>query len=147
MGKTPQVDHVPPPKEDNPDLPPERLPFVGNDTTFHPEKIRDAANKGLIPDHGALAGKGAGTLHNFQAQVDTEPAGRVTSEQLGNYPAVVNGLQITVKNAYDHIGSVYDTFLQSYDSFGKALAKTGQNYGDTEDTNTGNAGSGNPKAV
>jgi hypothetical protein len=147
MGKTPEVDHVPPPKEDNPDLPPERLPFVGNDSTFHPEKIREVANKHLMPDHGALAGKGSGTLHDFQMQVDTEPAGRVTSEQLGDYPAVVNGLQITVKNAYDHVGSVYDAFLQSYDSFAQSLAKVGQNYGDTEDANKNNAGNGHPKAV
>ena len=97
--------------------------------------------------HGALAGKGSGTLHDFQMQVDTEPAGRVTSEQLGDYPAVVNGLQITVKNAYDHVGSVYDAFLQSYDSFAKSLAKVGQNYGDTEDANKNNAGNGHPKAV
>jgi hypothetical protein len=145
MGKTPEVDHVPPPKEDDPGLPPERLPFVGNDTTFHADKIREAANKYLQPDQGGLASKGPGTLHNFQVQVGTEPAGRVTSEQLGDYPAVVNGLQITVKNAYDHVGSVYDAFLQSYDSFAKSLAKVGLNYGDTEDTNRANAGT--PKAV
>ena len=146
MGKTPVVDNVPPPKDDDPGLPPERLPFVGNDTTFHAEKIRDAANNHLLPDHGGLAGKGPGTLHNFQGQAaDHEPLGRVTSVQLGDYPAVVNGLQITVKNAYDHVGSVYEAFLTAYESFAQSLAKVGQNYGDTEDANRANAGT--PKAV
>lgn len=127
-------------------MPPDRLPSVGNDTTFNAQAIRDAANKHLLPDHEVLGGKGAGTLHDFQAQSGTEPAGRVTSDQLGNYPAVVNGLQITVKNAYDHVGSVYEAFLESYQNFGKSLGKVGTNYGDTEDTNRQNVHNV-PKAV
>ena len=131
----------------DPDLPPDRLPSVNNDTTFNAEKIREAANKHLRPDHDLLAGKGIGTLQDFHTESGSQPRGRVTSDQLGNYPAVVNGLQITIKNAYDRVGSVYESFLKSYEDHGNSLAKVGLNYGGTEDTNRDNAKGANPRAV
>jgi hypothetical protein len=133
----PTVRTVPAPQRAAYHLPPADLPSVGKEVIVHRDKLADVA-KVLRGDHDLLAGRGDGSLDSFQVTVGHDPKGLVTQIELGDYPAS-NGLEQTCKNAYDHISSVYSSFLDAYDGFINSLDQTAKNYNNAEDATQAHA--------
>ncbi|MBO2454317.1 hypothetical protein J4573_45030 [Actinomadura barringtoniae] len=62
--------------------------------------------------------------------------GHMTSGELGNYPAVTQGLGLTTNQAYGQIKGQYDAFVNAYDQVIQSLEQIVKNHGDKEQQNT-----------
>lgn len=62
--------------------------------------------------------------------------GHMTSGELGNYPAVTQGLGLTTNQAYSQIKAQYDQFVTSFDGVISSLELIVKNHGDKEQENT-----------
>jgi hypothetical protein len=108
-------------------LPP-TLPTAREELVVHRDKLHDIA-RALQRDLDNL--KDAGTRGSLWS-LQNGGRGQVTAAELGHYPA---GEQIaqTCSNAYDHIGSTYQAFLDSYQDVITAIRQSVDHYDRAED--------------
>jgi hypothetical protein len=62
--------------------------------------------------------------------------GHMTAGELGNYPAVTQGLALTTNQAYGQIKGQYEAFVNAYDGVIQSLEQIVKNHGDKEQQNT-----------